>query len=141
MTAQELKKHIKQIQHEIDGLNLVIEADQRYIDRLQSDLFKIDVRPYVRQVQNFIEKNRQEIARHLATIEAWAQLITKESDRQIFVDHYLNGLSWGEIEKKYHYSHSTIFRSKETCFEQIAQNLVCQIVPDCNIKTDTAVSL
>ena len=141
MTTQELQEHLNKLLYDIEGLRLVIEADQRYIDHLTSYAYSVDVRPFVRHVQNYMEKDRRTIARHLATIEAWSQLITKETDRQLFIDHYMNGLTWLELEEKYHYARSSIFRANKKCCEQIAQNLVCQIVPDCNIQTEQAVSL
>ena len=120
MTTQKLQEHLNKLVYDIEGLRLVIDADQRYIDHLLSQEFEIDVRPYVRHAQSYMEKDRRTMSRHLATIEAWSQLITKD---------------------KYHYSTSMVFHINKTCCDQIAQNLVCEIVPDCNTKTDTAVSL
>ena len=141
MTTQELQEHLNKLVYDIEGLRLVIDADQRYIDHLLSQEFEIDVRPYVRHAQSYMEKDRRTMSRHLATIEAWSQLITKDTNRQIYIDHYMNGLTWHDIEEKYHYSTSMVFHINKTCCDQIAQNLVCEIVPDCNTKTDTAVSL
>lgn len=123
MTTQELQEHLNKLVYDIEGTRLVIEADQRFIKHLTTYAYCVDVQPFVQRVRSYMEKEHRTIARHVATIEAWSQLITKDTDRQLFIDHYINGLTWLELEDKYHYASSSIFRVNKKCCEQIAHRL------------------
>jgi len=132
MTNQELKDYLKNAYFEIESYRLNIRSLEYYKEKTVSKFPSNLAREQLRLINGYILKDRQQLERKVATITAWSKLIHNETRRTIFLDHYINGLTWKEVKEKYHYSRSQVFEINKRNCQEITDKLVCDIVPKCN---------
>jgi hypothetical protein len=129
MTKKELKDYLNTSYNEIENLKLNIRSLEYYEQRTVAFFPDYLRKEQTRKIDGYISEDRKRLERRIGQITSWSNLIHNETHRQIFIDHYINGLKWSVIEDKYHYSRSRVFEINKKCCNEIARNLVCDIAP------------
>lgn len=131
MTTADLRKYLDETRSSLDSFRRLIEANKRIIEEYEE--IATDRRTFL-EIKRDIETSNQRLQRTLeakaATVRAWAQLISDEDHRQIFIDHYIHGLTWEYIELRHHVSHATVYRINKRNIETIARRTVCDLRPE-----------
>ena len=136
MTENELKDVLVSFKEERQASAWEIDSYMRYRDKLVS--YHSDVtKPYIDDVDAHIKKVRDRVQHDATLLESWSQLINDETYRAIFIDRYINDLTWQEIEDRHNYSHSQIFNINTKCCKEISRKIIRDLVPDCNINAVT----
>ena len=141
MTKEDIKNYLEDNVDIIKGHKDCIRSLQYYKEHTLAAISDSYLkRQAVRDVDKHIEHEQKQLLERLRIVQEWSQLIKKEHHRHIFVERYMNGLTWQEIESTCHYSHSSLFHINKRCMEEIAKKTVCDIVPDCNNQNKQAIS-
>lgn len=142
MTEQELCEFLDDYLHQMQGLKMCINANERYINdfllKMTDSITKQESLQYVRAL---LAKDRAEMQQRAETVRTWLPLISNDQHRAVFEDRYLNGYTWEQIEDRRCYGHSQLFVIRKKCIAEIAQKSVCDIVPKCNKETSKAATI
>jgi len=127
MTAKELQDYLTKNHENRFYLELNIEAEMQYRERLISYDNPRVMNQYIKIMDGYIQKHRDEIDRLSAILVSWSELISKEEYRQIFLDRFLYGKKWSEIAERSHYSEKHLFNIKDKCLKEIVSKTVCEL--------------
>ena len=131
MTQDELKKFLDDYCVNRCTREWYIESMQYYIEKWKHlEDFQI-VREHHKFLESQIEHERLMIERECSIVKAWSDLITNAAYRQIFVERYINGLKWEEIEDKTNYSKSRIFSINRRNLAEIVQKSQVDLTLTC----------
>ena len=110
MTKEEVRDYLNSYRLKRNGHMSYIRALQRYVN----DYTQINRSPtailHCRDIVEMIQKERVEVEKLDEVIKCWAKLIPDQTRRGMFVDRYINEMSWYDIQLKYNYCESQAFR-------------------------------
>ena len=131
MTTADLRKYLDETRSSVESIRRLIDANKRIIETYGE--IEPDRRLFL-EIRHDIEESNQRLQNTIeaqtANIRAWAQLISDEDRRQIFIDHYIYGMTWEDIEERHHVSHATVYRINKKNIETIARRTVCDLRPE-----------
>lgn len=130
MTLNEFKEQLRLYSNAVQYTDPLIDSMETYLNSLIERGFSEWSIRYTRDYLVPVmerERNRQSHARNQIT--SWSELIANETYRSMFVDHYLNGLTDDQIERKYHYSRTSIFHIRKKVIMEINEKLVINLEP------------
>lgn len=131
MTTNDLRKKLDTVRGSVESFKRLIEANQRIIETYGE--IETDRRLFL-EIRHDIEESNQRLRNTMeaqtVNVRAWAQLISDEDHRQIFIDRYIHGMTWEDIEERHHVSHATVYRINKKNIETIARRTVCDLRPE-----------
>ncbi|MBR2545375.1 MAG: hypothetical protein IKE93_04350 [Erysipelotrichaceae bacterium] len=130
MTTKELKKYLEDFRDERQSVKHWIESLQYHYDHIKPYKDCYAVRKEMSIIQARIKMEAEQMEKKSAVILSWSELISNETYRSIFLDRYMNNITWEALEYKYHYCKSQIYNiSRSVCSEIVSKTLL-DIVPD-----------
>ena len=131
MTTADLRKYLDETRSSVESIRRLIDANKRIIETYGE--IEPDRRIFL-EVRSNIEESNQRLRNNMeaqtANVRAWAQLISDEDHRQIYIDRYIHGMTWEDIEERHHVSHATVYRINKKNIETIARRTVCDLRPE-----------
>ena len=137
MTEIELKDYLTQYRNKKEGNQIYIDALTRYRQTLETFPPYI-AKEYIKDIDDRIKTSSDDIRKQDGIVLAWSELISNYNARQIFIDHYINGMDWDTIEDAQHYARSTVYGYHKKALTEITQKAVQDIADNSTI---TAISI
>ena len=130
MTTEELKTYLEDFRDERQSVKHWIESLQYHYDHIKPYKEYYEVKKEMSIIQACIKKEAEQMEKKSAVILSWSELISNETYRSIFLDRYMNNITWEDLEDKYNYCHSQIFNINRSVCSEIVSKTLLDIVPD-----------
>ena len=123
MTAKEVQDYLKDYLLNIQGDIFYMNALRRYVTKYEPFMHNTQIHGLCLHYYDQIRSARAQLDKKRVRMMKWAELISDPVHRQIFVDRYINAMQWEDIQIKYSYCPSSIFRIHNKCCAEIAKKL------------------
>ena len=130
MTTKELRNYLDNFREEKQSVSYWIDALQNHYDHIKEykHVHAVSVERSI--IQARIKKETEQMEKKAAVILSWSELISNETYRSIFLDRYMNNVTWEDLEDKYNYCHSQIFNINRSVCSEIVSKTLLDIVPE-----------
>ena len=123
MTTSEVRDYLNKYHTRIHGYICLINALQRQIDYYAPYRNSPQIYGYCEAIRDEIEKVRREMESTTGRVREWSELISNETGRKIFIDRYVHGDQWEDIQTRHSYSASAVFEKHKKACREIARKL------------------
>lgn len=123
MSEDEVRNYLENYLQSRTGSVLYMNALKRYVDKYTPYITNPEIHGHCQAIWDDIRRERKKLDEKSETVQKWSELIRSDTRRAIFRDRYLNDMKWEDIEDKYHYCTSTIFRIHQQCIAEITEKL------------------
>lgn len=123
MSGKEVRDYLNNYLDSIHGNICYMNALRRYADRLKPYLHIPELHGSYLAIMDKVREERAALDKRSVTVREWSELISDPTRRQIFIDRYINGIRWEDLQIKYSYCPSSIFRINKLICNEIAKQL------------------
>lgn len=127
MTKEELKTYLIDYLEDFEGTKCYVNALRYHLNQIEEYSNIPIVREEQKQVRAIIKKETERVTKKHDVIFAWSLLIDDPTRRSIFIDRYINRLTWTQLEVKYSYSRSNIFNIHKKACSEIVRKAVSDL--------------
>ena len=123
MTEEAVRNYLDTYLQARVGSVSYMNALKQYVEQYRPYMTNREIHGYCLAIWDDIRRERKKLDERSETVQKWSELIKSETRRAVFRDRYLNDMKWEEIELKYHYCTSTVFRIHQLCIRDIAREV------------------
>ena len=124
MTTNEVRDYLNKYHSCLNGYICLINALQRQRDYYLPYTSKsVQIYGFCEAMKGQIADTRREMEKTTVKVREWAELITNETARKIFIDRYIHGDQWEDIQIRHSYSASAVYEKHKKACREIARKL------------------
>ena len=123
MTTNEVRDYLNKYHARLNGYISLINALQRHREYYLPYIRSPQIYGYCEAIRDEIEKVRREMESTTGRVREWSELISNETGRKIFIDRYIYGEQWEDIQTRHSYSASAVFEKHKKACREIARKL------------------
>ena len=123
MTTKEVRDYLNKYHACINGYICLMNALQRQIDYYAPYRHNPKIYGCCEAIRDEIERVRQEMESKTGQVRQWSELISDETGRKIFIDRYVHGDQWEDIQIRHNYSASSVYEKHKKACREIARKL------------------